>query len=352
MHRTALLRLTACLGVLILATSPAAHCASQLRLLAERPVPSSIVWAFDIRWASESSVLIAGGKAGVFEISASDQDGAPKQLIPGSDTPGGFWLSSLLARSSTHLVAGAPVFSYTWSALPKSIQQQIAFDAIVDLDVRGDRLVILGGLKDETGRFAPDGAIGWLGPIEAGREGLRPVLYSIYGPGAEAMGECGILGLGSARFLPDDSFVLIPGVEQGVFWYSKDGELQRAWESTALRLEDDCKPMLGRSGPLAVDPHARNRWLGQRRIVDEILPLPDGPGVIIRQLENGEVHWSMATLKSDGKVSWLDLPFKGSSIWSHLKGDVQGKQIAFLVVEHGKEKPSAVPRIVFAELVP
>lgn len=312
-----------------------------------------MIWAFDIRWASETAVWIAAGK-GVVEISTSEPGAPPLQFTPGRDEPGGFWLSSLLARSSTHLVVAAPVFSYFWSGLPKLTQQKVAFDVIVDLDVNGDRLVILGALKGEKGRFSPDGAIGWLGPIEAGREGLRPVLYSTYGSGAEAMGECGNLGLGAARFLLDGSYVLIPGVEPGIFWYSKAGELQRTWESSVLGLEDDCKSMLGRTDRLAINPDVQNRWLAQRRIVDEILPFPDGPGVILREVKDGKAHWRMALLKAGGNITWVDLPFKGSSTWSHLKGDVQGDRIAFLVVEHGNtvEKPFAVPRIVIAELVP
>ncbi|NJL29998.1 MAG: hypothetical protein HC897_19950 [Thermoanaerobaculia bacterium] len=168
------------------------------------------------------------------------------------------------------------------------------------------------------------------------------------------MGECGIFELGAARFLPDSSFVLIPGVEPGIFWYSKTGELQRTWESSALGLEDDCKPMFGLTETLAIDPRALNQWLGQRKIVDEILPLPDGPGVVIRERRGAEISWRMAMLRMDGQVSWLDLPFKGSSTWSHLKGDVRGNRIVFLVVEHGAgiDKPAAVPRIVLAELTP
>jgi hypothetical protein len=69
--RWGLLPLLACLGALMLASLTPADGASQVRLLSERPVPPQMTWAFDIRWASEASVLIAAGKAGVFEISAA-----------------------------------------------------------------------------------------------------------------------------------------------------------------------------------------------------------------------------------------------------------------------------------------
>lgn len=326
--------------------------AAEIRVLSDRPVPAPLVWAFDVRWESDSSVLIAAGKTSVLEVSIDASGQAPRQVTPRHDEPGGFWLSSLLASSPTHLVVGAPVFSYSWTSRTKLDQRVIDFDASVDIDVFNDRILILGALKDEVGSFSPDGAIAWFGAIEDGRAGLHPILYSIYGPGAKAMGECGIFGLGAARFFPDGSFVLIPGVEPGIFWYTKSGQLQRTWESSALGLEDVCKPFFGLTDQLAIDPHARNRWLNQRKVVDEILPLPNGPGIIIREMKDHEIRWRMAMLTADGKVSWLDLPLVGSSTYSHLKGDVRGHRIVFLVAEHGKEKPAAVPRIVLAELKP
>jgi len=310
-----------------------------------------MTWGADVRWADDDSIWIAAAKAGVFELSAEDMESAPREVMPG-EANGGFWLSSRLAISSTHLVVGAGVFSYEWMRRPQLEPTEEAFYGIADLDLFRDKLVILGGLKDEGNNFSPDGAIAWLGPVEAGQESLKPILYSKYGPGARAMGECGVLSIGAARFMLDGSFLLIPGVETGIYWYSPEGELKRAWESSALGLEDVCEPMLGRMAELAIDPHARNRWMGLRRVVDEILPLPQGPGVIIREMRDGEIVWEMAILGADGSVKWLDLPVKSSSSWSHLKGDVRGKKIVFLVVEHGKWEPAAVPRIVFAELGP
>lgn len=340
------------LGVALLISLGSAAGAAEIRALSDRLVPAPLVWAFDVRWDSASSVLITAGQMGIFEVLTDTPDQPPRQVTPRNGEPGGFWLSTRLGSSPTNLVTGAPGRSYYTTTRSKYEPRQEVLDTIADLDLFGDQLLILGSWRDENGAYTPDGAIAWLGPVGAGQKGLRPVLYSSYGPGARGMGECGNLGLSGARFLADGSFVLVPGVEPGIFWYSKSGELQRTWESSAIGLEDECKPMLGITGPIRIDPHAQNQWLGQRRVVDEILPLAAGPGIIIRERHGAEIHWRMAMLTIDGKVSWLDLPLKGSSTYSHLKGDVRGSRIVFLVVEHGKEiqKPAAVPRIVLAEL--
>lgn len=325
-----------------------------LRVIAERPVPAPIVWAFDVRWADDRSVWIAAGRRGLFAVVADgDPEGRPETVVA-SDAPGAPWLATRLALSDTHLVAGAPVFSYSWSKRSPLALETVPFDVVVDLDLSGDRLLVLGALRDERQRFAPDGAIGWLGAVGGGRGALRPVLYSRDGAGARSMGECGMLHLGAARFLADGSFVLVPGVEPGVFWYGPSGDLRRAWESGEVGLEDECATVLGRTGDVAADPVLQNRWLAQRTTLDEILALPGGPGLVLRRTEGGINRWTLVRLDSGGGVERIELPFTAPSGWAHLKGDVRGRRVVFLVVEHGSraEAPEAPPRLIFAELPP
>jgi hypothetical protein len=190
----------------------------------------------------------------------------------------------------------------------------------------------------------------WLGPVE-GREARRTVLFSRHGPGSKAMAACGMLGLGAVRFLSDGSFLVVPGVEPGVFWYTASGELRRAWENREVGLEDECGPVIGRSAELAADPVARSRWVNRRVVVDEILALAEGPALVLRHQDDGTTRWSLVHLGADGRVERRDLAIVGASGWSHLKGDVRGHRVAFLVVEHGRDEPAAAPRLVFAEIV-
>lgn len=343
-------------GGLALAESPeaAAGPAPILRVLAERPLPASMVWAFDIRWADDRTVWIAAGKQGVVAVGVPGEPERPPGPVVAPEAPGAPWLATRLALSASHVVAGAPVFSYSWSRRSPLGFETVPFDAVVDLDLSAGRLLVLGGLRDERQRFSPDGAIGWIGPVEGEREELRPVLYSRHGAGARTMGECGMLGLGAVRFLGDGSFLIVPGVEPGILWYSPSGQLRRAWENREVGLEDECAPVLGRTGEIARDPVALNRWLGRRAVVDEILDLPQGPGLVIRRDDGGTIRWTLVRLGSGGEVDRTELPFSASSGWAHLKGDVRGRRVAFLVVEHGPdaEKPAAPPRLIFAELPP
>lgn len=345
--------LTALAGGLALgdADSPAGA-EPYLRVLAERPVPAPIVWAFDVRWADDDTLWVAAGKRGVYAVAADGQRASRPAAVVAADAPGAPWLANRLAVSDSHLVAAAPVFSYTWSRRSPRRLETVPFDVIVDLDLSAGRLLVLGGLKDERQRLAPEGAIGWLGPVDGGREALRPVLYSRHGEGARSMGECAVFGLGGARFLADGSFLLVPGVEPGVFWYSPSGELRRAWESREVGLEDECATVLGRTGDLARDPVLQNRWLARRTTLDEILPLPDGPGLVLRRTEDGINRWTLVRLDGSGGVERIELPFSSSSGWAHLKGDVRGRRAVFLVVEHGPraEEPAARPRLIFAEI--
>jgi len=105
-----------------------------LEILSELPVPEPIEWAMDVRWASEDSVLIAGGQAGVFEVPV--QGSAPPEVVIGGGRGAGrFWLASRLGRSMTHWVVASPVFSFAWKSEQAPTLQETPFDVIVDLDV-------------------------------------------------------------------------------------------------------------------------------------------------------------------------------------------------------------------------
>jgi len=111
--------------------------------------------------------------------------------------------------------------------------------------------VILGGRKDAKGRYSHDGAIAWLGGLSEGAAGLKPIYFSVAGRGAQPMAECAVLELGAVRFLSDGSFLVVPGVEPGIYWYDAAGDLVRTWESEALGLGGLCS---------AAGPPARLRF--------------------------------------------------------------------------------------------
>ena len=212
-------------------------------------------------------------------------------------------------------------------------------------------MLVLGALKDGEGRYAPDGAMAWLGSVAGGREALKPILFSVHGPGSQGMAECDVAELGAVRFLGDGSLVVVPGVEPGVSWFNARGELQRTWESRNVGLEDECSPMFGKMGQLAADPEALIRWRNQRKVLDEILPLPDGPGLVVRQTLDGTTRWEVVVLSRDGGTEIRHLPITSTSGWAHLRGDVRGRQVVLLVSEYGRDRPAAAAKLILAELI-
>lgn len=308
----------------------------------------------DVRWAGDRSVYLAAGRAGTFELPLDSFDGF-RPVIPGGTSQGSFWLSSRVAVSEDLLAVAAPVFSLRWKERKGGAEQEASFDAIVDLDVSGRQVLILGGRKDETGRFSPDGAIAWLGPLDASLSKLRAVSYDSSGPGARHMNACGALEIGTARFLRsprEGSFLIVPGVEPGAFLYDPQGKLTRTWDTREIGLDtEDC----GRLSPaeeirLSSQPEPRFAWLNQRRTVDEILPLPQGPGLVVRSVAQGQTRWVLKVLQNQGGIKVFDLPVPSRTELSHLRGDVRGNRIVFLVSEHGKDGPTAPPRLVLAEV--
>jgi len=332
-------------------------------VLSQTALPEPIEWAFDLRWDDDSSVLIAAGATGVVKIPVHNAAGGPQVVLPGgaasraATRSGGvqstIWLASRLALANDRLVAAAPIFTFSWKQRPEGRLHSAVHDVILDLDAQGDRLLILGALKEADGAFATDGAIAWIGKILAGAKGLRPVYFSIAGPGAKTVAKCGMLDLGGVRFLTDGSFLIVPGVESGIFWFSSEGKLLRTWESREVGLRSICTSLFGADelrSAINTDPDARAEWLNRHRILDEILALPQGPTLVLRETIEGVTRWQFKVLGRDGGVETLDVPLTSTSGQAHLKGDVRGNRLALLKVEFGREKPVAPPQLILAEI--
>lgn len=339
-------------GVLLLAAAPVARSGTAaIKVLAEYPLHPVLRAAVDVRWGSDRSVYLASGKAGTFEVPLGSAT-QPRSLIAGNHERGGFWLSSRVAASPRYLVTASPVFAVRWRTLPDGADQETFFDAIVDLDLRDDRLLILGALKDEKERFAPEGAIAWIGSLGRKLEDRKPVHYSAFGAGARPLAHCGPFDMGAARFLPDGSFLIVPGFEPGAFLYDSSGKLVRTWDTRTIGLDtEDCADMSEElQTRLAAVPEPRWAWLNRRRILDDILPLPQGPGLLVRSVSGGSVRWDLKVLAPSGAIVTYAVPVSSPSVLAHLSGDVRGGQIVLLLSAIGRHGPEAPPRLILAEL--
>ncbi len=92
-------------------------------------------------------------------------------------------------------------------------------------------------------------------------------------------------------------------------------------------------------------------WLNERRTVDDVLPLPDGPGLLVRSVQQGQVRWALKVLRHDGSVAVYDVPVHAQTPLAHLKGDLRQGRLVLLLWEYsqdGKPDGAPLPRLLLA----
>lgn len=329
---------------------------ARIRILSDTTLPQAFDRAADVRWASDTSVYLSMGIDGAKEVSLDPAGPPPREMIPGNSKPGGFWGARHVAASSQYFAAAGQALVATWRHMADPAREEVPFDTIQDIDVQEGRFAIVGAQRSEDGlQFAPDGAIAWTGTFEKKLTDLRPLLYDSAGPGAANMARCGAAQLGAVRFLNEGSLVVVPGVQPGVNLYDRGGKLIRTWDSSSLGIDAACGTLtdLFQANKIMGPGAERNRWLNQWRTVDTLLPLPEGPGLVVRRVERGHTRWDLKLLRLDGTVLSIELPFEEPSEFFHLEGDVRDGKIVFVMRETvfrggPKERP-ALPRLIVAE---
>lgn len=249
------------------------------------------------------------------------------------------------------MVTAFPAFSLAWKRAGDAPIHNVSFDVIAALDVRDDRLLFIGSRR-EGGKWAPDGAIAWSGTLSRDLVDLHPVLYSSLGADAHILGDCGFNGVSAARYLRDGSFILIPGVEPGIFHYDSGGKLLYTWQSERFGFLDRCDLSQQERELYARDPEARYQWLNHHRIVNDILPLPEGPALLLREVHGDSTTWSLLILRRNRSPSKVALPFTAPSDVAIAKADIRGNRIAFLIRTYGEWRHGWTPqptRLIIAE---
>ena len=253
----------------------------------------------DIRWDDDSHVLVAACRDGTFRLPVAEGDRSPLERAYGPlPDMGDLDSQVLLGASSEFLVTAAPFHLLSWIPRtlpdPKPISIELNFEALIALDVYGDRLVVL-GIQKPKGKLAPDGAIAWTARLGKKLSQVRPVQFSVSGPGARDTDACTDMHMGKVRFLPGGSFVIAPGSEPGIFVHDVAGKLIKTWQAETVGFDAGCPITEQEMYKYSADPRARFHWLNQRRVLDEILPLPTGIGFIIRTRSNGLTRWQLAS---------------------------------------------------------
>lgn len=321
------------------------------RQVRELSLPQTLRWAIGLRWTAPTTARLNIPSKGLMEISwASEPPTHQAVALRGVGKPS---LTIFLGQSGDWTALGSPLGEVVFWHASGSPSGRARFATVEALDVGGDRLAVL-GLRETRGKPAPDGAVGWVGSLRAGLADLRPIYYSQDGPGAARMVACGFFGLGKVRFLPDGSLLLVPGAEPNAYWYGPDGGLRRLVDLAPLGAAPDCRLTAKQEATYTKDPVARWEWFNRHTLVDDVLPFPDGPALVVRRHREGVTWWEFAHVGKDGTLRVEPLPLAVSSPWSHLEGDVNGQQILALLREAGPPlgPPVAPPRLVLLERRP
>ncbi len=317
-------------------------------------LPPELRYALDVRWASDNSVFLGLKTAGTVEVGVDGRNTAPKVLIPGKTSPGGFWMSWNVASSPEYLVASSSFFVLTWRPVQSPERKEATFEAIHDIDLKGGRLAIVGAQRDAHTVFAPEGAIAWIGSLEKSLADLKPLVFDVKGAGAPTFNNCLAHNLGVTRFLNDGSLIVVPGVQPDVYHFDVNDKLLEVTDTAALGIDTDCG---GLSPELVTQMKAhfarRHAWINERRTLDEILPLADGPGLLVRSVSGGHTYWVLKVMHADRAVATYDVPLRSEGPLAHIKGDVRGGRLVLLLWEHssdGKSEGAPAPHLVLAAL--
>jgi len=319
------------------------------------PYPSGP--AMDVRWASDQTVYLAWIKEGVTETAL---DGKYTRLRTMIADPVRFMRDfEILATSKEFVVASARFRTFIFRPAPSQPGGVVTITKTTigiaqDLDLSGNRLLLLGNPQWSS---APAPSIAWVGPVSGHPEkDLKPLpLYDSAGSKSPGLVNCSELLVGGARFLPDGSVLVVPGFQPGAHLFSPEGRLLRTWDTTALGLDAlDCAHLSAAEHQLfGRSPRARFDYLNQHRVLDGILPLKEGPGLLIRSVKDGKVAWDLKVLQSGERVLSYQVPVSGELPYDRLRGDVRGNRIVLLRAAHGFDKlapPYRANRIVVAEL--
>jgi hypothetical protein len=310
----------------------------------------------DVRWTKDGHVLIAAGLTGVHEFDPAT--GTITTIIEGTKIrkPGGtansFFLSARLAADK-YLITSSVFAGFAWRQMSaKALEPMFAFEFIADIDTHGDKVALIGATRGDDGSWNPQRGVVWTGTISKGLKDLAPLITSDLTGTQEPINRCHYLELGSLRYMKDGSLIVMPGVSPGVFLYSPAGKLVRTWETEGLGFEDRCRLTDEQFESYRWQPQPRYTWINQKRVVNELVLLPTGPALIVRQFAKGRVTWSLMHLLADGGVRTEALPLQSAGPYAHLRADVAGKRIALLLTEYNLpgEPPPPPSRLILAEV--
>jgi hypothetical protein len=310
-----------------------------LKITARYEVPWLGSHAQDVRWAGPISVYLARDLHGVAELDLADGLELRRELVPQRKTFGNFRGFKRLAVSPDYLLVGAQSRHLAWRAIARRPGGPVLFTRkqfgnIDDFDLAGDRAVFLGNPVPASEPIPP--GIVWIGNLSKELADLRAVMRDAAGEAGAVEKDwnhfrCAGHGLGAVRFLGDGSFLVVPGYQPGATLFTAAGQRARFWTNEQIGATTDCTAELAE---LELVPEKIVSWFGRQRVVEEILPLPQGLGLVVRfRGADGRTHWDLTVLRQKGGVETYPIPLADDRELGRLKGDVRDGKIVFLLYE-------------------
>jgi hypothetical protein len=108
--------------------------------------------------------------------------------------------------------------------------------------------------------------------------------------------------INAVRFLADGSLVIAPGFQNGIHLIDAAGHKIRSWDNEQVAIDTQAGCPKIKNGEEEqkqfVSPSGWRGWLNGHHFVDEILPLPQGPGLLVHfQGADHQAHWTLKVLR-------------------------------------------------------
>jgi hypothetical protein len=284
----------------------------------------------DARWSGRDSVYLLYFGYGVAEVKLAEGLPESRRVVPVQSKPGIREILHLaaskdwLAVASVGNVACAPADDHDPAA---NLQVRNKLGHFQDLDVRGDTALLLGVPDGETFKRSGWEGVLWRADLSKGLDAWE-VLYR-----SEAVAkDPGVLGnklgvaMGSVRFLRNGDFVAAPNFLPGVLLFSSAGKLKKTWSPEELWGEG--KEMVSEERG-RIEEATFGSFLAAERVIDEVLALPEGPAIVVREPTGRGARWRLGVLGPE--VQWYEIPVGHLSSAARLRGDADDKGRIVLV---------------------